>query len=58
MLAGRGWAQNAKPELDSPELVKKAEAGDAKAQCGLGGCYYEGKGVTQDEGEGMKWYTR
>ena len=53
MLAVSGWA-----EIYSPELVKKAEGGDAEAQTDLGACYYEGKGVTQDYKEAVKWYTK
>ena len=45
MFAVSGWAEDTKPEPYSPELVKKAEAGDAKAQYDLGICYYEGTGV-------------
>ena len=38
--------------------MKKAEAGDAEAQCNLGSCYYEGKGVNQDYKEAVKWYRK
>ena len=38
--------------------MKKAEAGDAKAQYDLGECYDWGKGVTYDEQEAVKWYTK
>ena len=47
-----------KTELYSAELVKKAEAGDASAQCSLGSCFWWGKGVTQDYKEAVKWYTK
>ena len=50
MLKVSGWAEGY-----SPELVKKAEAGDAKAQCNLGICYADGKGVAQDEKVKVKW---
>ena len=53
-----GWAEDEKPEPYSPELVKKAEAGDAKAQDDLGRCYYKGEGVTQDFKEAVKWRTK
>ncbi len=33
----------------SEELLSKAQAGDAVAQCDLGECYYEGKGIIQSE---------
>ena len=42
----------------SSYLVKMAEAGNARAQNNLGDCYYEGKGVTQDYKEAVKWYTK
>jgi len=58
MLAVIGWAENTKPEPYSPELVKKAEAGDATAQYDLGECYHWGKGVTYDEQEAVKWFTK
>ena len=58
MLAVSGWAEDTKPEPYSPELVKKAEAGDAKAQYDLGICYYEGTGVEKDWGEAVKWFTK
>ena len=53
MFAVSGWA-----ERYSPELVKKAEEGDAKAQNNLGGCYYNGSGVGKDEKQAAKWYTK
>jgi TPR repeat protein len=48
-----GWAEDNKNEPYSAELVKKAEAGDAKAQHNLGACYCEGKtrGETGSEQE-------
>ena len=59
MLAVSGCSKRElKPEPYSPELVKKAEAGDAKAQFLLGACYYEGEGVEKDEKEAVKWYTK
>ena len=58
LLAMSGWAQSGKYEPFSAELVKKAEAGDVLAQCSLGSCYLEGKGVTQDYKEAVKWYTK
>ena len=51
-------AENAKPEPYSLELVKKAEAGDAKAQCALGSFHYFGDGVAKDEKEAVKWYAK
>jgi len=58
MLAVSGWAEDEKPEPYSPELVERAEAGDAKAQIGLAQCYGSGAGVAKDEKEAVKWYTK
>ena len=58
MLAVSGWAEDAKPEPYSPELVKKAEAGDAVAQYNLGQCHEKGLGVIKDNKEAVKWYTK
>jgi hypothetical protein len=55
---GPGWAEDKKLELYSPELVKKAEAGEAGAQFSLGVCYDEGVGVAQDSKEAVKWWTK
>ena len=57
MLAVSGWAVFV-IEPFSPELVKKAEAGNAMAQCSLGSCYLGGKGITQDYKEAVKWFTK
>ena len=59
MLAVSGWAKDAKPEPYSAELVKRAEAGNAKAQYSLGHCYYCGEhGVAIDHKEAVKWWTK
>jgi len=58
ILAVSGWAEDKKPEPYLVELAKKAEAGDAKAQCNLGGHYFFGEGVTQDYKEAVKWVTK
>ena len=58
LLAVSGWAEDAKPEPYSPELMKRAEAGDARAQCNLGVCYAKGEGVTQDYKEAVEWLTK
>jgi TPR repeat protein len=39
-----------------PELVKRAEAGDADAQFNLGEAYAKGEGAHVDIVELMKWY--
>jgi len=53
MLAVNGWAQTY-----SPELVKKAEAGDVEAQCHLGFCYLYGFGVAKDKNQASMWFSR
>jgi hypothetical protein len=53
MLAVSGWADY------SPELVKKAEAGDAEAQFLLGNAYYYGgDGLTINYKEAVKWLAK
>ena len=58
MFAASGWAEEAKPEPYSPELVKNAEAGDAVDQYNLGQYYEKGLGVIRDNKEAVKWYTK
>ena len=58
MLAVSGWAESKTIKPYSAELVKRAEAGDATAQYDLGECYHWGKGVTYDEQEAVKWFTK
>ena len=42
----------------SPELVKKAEGGDADAQSRLGACYFFGHGVAKDQKKAVKWWLK
>jgi len=59
MLVVSGCSKEVKKiEPYSPELVKKAEAGNANAQYNLGLCYYKGAGVTKDEKEAVNWWTK
>lgn len=58
MLAVSAWAQDKKTEPYSAELVKRAEAGDAKAQNHLGWCYENGQGVAKDTNEAAKWFRK
>ena len=51
-------AENYKPEPFTEELLKKAEAGDAEAQCKLAGAYREGRGIEKNAGESLKWLKR
>ena len=56
MLSLTGWAED--NVTYSPELVKKAEMGDASAQCDLGLCYSGGIGVPLDQKQAVKWYRK
>lgn len=38
--------------------LKEAEAGDPKAQTGLGFMYFKGRGVDKDPKEAFKWYSK
>jgi len=58
MLAVSGCTKNEKYEPYSVELVKKAEAGNAKSQYSLGFCYFEGEGITQDKKEAVNWFRK
>lgn len=53
LLAAAGFAVD-----DFAETKKKAEAGDAEAQCVLGVMYYNGEGVLKDDEESVKWYRK
>ena len=44
--------------LPFDELKKRAEAGDADAQCQLGIVYGIGHGTSQDYAEAVKWYRK
>jgi TPR repeat protein len=47
------------PPITYPEeLRQKVEAGDALAECDLGWCYFNGKGVAQDYNEASKWFHK
>ena len=58
MLAVSGWAQNGQPEPYSPELVKKAEAGDAFAQWSLGRCYVDGRSLKMNNEVAFGWFKK
>lgn len=63
-LAGLDYARAAyQAALESPEpkeaavwFCRAAESGHAAAQCALGVCYAEGKGVEQDLPQAVHWY--
>jgi len=38
--------------------TKSVKKGNAKAQCFLGTCYHLGIGVTKNEKEAVKWWTK
>ena len=54
------WKQTQKGDLATAlrEWRPLAEQGDAKAQYNLGVMYDNGKGVTQDYKEAVKWYRK
>ena len=56
LITTSGWSEDVVPY--SPELVKKAESGDALAQYNLGRAYLHGKGVAGDYKEGVKWFIK
>ena len=56
LITTSGWSEDVVPY--SPELVKKAESGDALAQYNLGRAYLHGKGVTGDYKEAVKWFIK
>ena len=60
MFAVSGWAQDIPEDVVSysPELVEKAESGDALAQYNLGRAYHKGKGVAGDYKEAVKWFIK
>lgn len=39
-------------------LRQAAESGDAEAMFYIGACYSDGKGVSKDEAEGLRWYRK
>ena len=49
-------AQQPLADLPLDELRARAEQGDAEAQYNLGGRYYLGEGVPQDDIEAVRWY--
>ena len=58
ILAVSGLAQNGHPEPYSPELVKKAEAGDAFAQWSLGCCYVDGRSLKMNNEVAFGWFKK
>jgi TPR repeat protein len=43
---------------DAKACRARAEQGDAKAESDLASMYYHGKGVPQDYGEALRWYSK
>jgi TPR repeat protein len=58
MFTISGWSEEKTTCTYSPELAKRAEAGDADAQFDVARCYLGGKGVARDEKEAVKWYRK
>jgi TPR repeat protein len=49
----------ARNEKKAVELfTRAAEQGHARAQCVLGLCFRQGRGVAQDKEKAVEWYTR
>jgi len=46
------------PSMVTAALQKGAERGDAKAQCGLGLMYANGRGVAKDLDQARKWFEK
>ena len=49
-------AQTSQAEIQ--RLIRSAQSGDARAQFNLGLYYHDGRGVTQNYAEALKWYRR
>ena len=60
LTLGSSVATQEKPPLPTEvvELIEKAKAGDAVAQALLGKRYVDGKGVTKDDKEAVKWWRK
>ena len=60
LLAPTAWAglEDYRPADFSDELLEKAEAGDAEAQCQLAGAYKEGRGIAKNIAEAKRWLDR
>ncbi|MSQ69665.1 MAG: hypothetical protein EXR27_00040 [Betaproteobacteria bacterium] len=46
------------PEKKLPDLLKRAEQGDAEAQTNLGVAYSNGEGVPKDAAKAVEWYQK
>ena len=61
LTAVSGWAQQPESKTDfsifSFQLQKAADSGDADAQALLGLIYQDGRGVTSDFKEAVKWFS-
>jgi TPR repeat protein len=58
MFAVSGLAQIIMPEPYSPELVQRAEAGDAVAQWSLGRCYVDGRSLKMNKEVSFGWFIK
>ena len=43
---------------DLTQIFRRATQGDPEAQCHIGICYYEGKGIEQDVQKAVEWYRK
>lgn len=58
-LGGCGQSgESYEPQVFSKELLRKAEAGDAKAQLQIGGAYQEGRGVEKNPALAVAWIQK
>lgn len=59
VCCGSFFSGMAKTDVDQfNEYKRLAEKGNARAQCNLGYCYDVGKGVSQNYGKAVEWYTK
>jgi TPR repeat protein len=59
LLPLTSWAGMTPEEVQAFDDARlKAGKGDAEAQSILGSCYFDGKGVSKDQVEGVKWFQK
>jgi len=51
-------AQRQAAQVGFPHLLRKAQAGDVKAQAKVGVAYATGQWTAQNDGEALKWFTK
>lgn len=53
-----GWLDDSIEKWNFKKCLKRAERGEAKSQCELGEFYTNGKGVTKNDVEAVRWYRK